>query len=363
MPRLPVLRPPSARRLILVLVLLAGSASAVEVSGLYTAEVPLDPKASNPRDAAYQLALYDVLLRVSGSELADDTALVESLFPDPSSYVTQFRPGADDTLVVSFDGEALTGALRAAGQTVWGSERPLTLVWLAVDWGEGEREILGVDDPLRDDDEERSIDRNRLLRERLFALGERLGVPLLLPLLDAEDMGQVSYADIRGGFDEIVMTASERYDVDSVLIGVVDAEAIEPNRWRYYFGPDRHNWRGEPEQVVPLVAGLLADEFAVQGNAPLRTVTLSVSGIQTVEAYGDLQQRLENVPIIERFAIDRVEGDRITYDVEVRGGASRLARALRFAGLLEADRIDGDFGVPAGQPGFDESLEFFFEPR
>lgn len=360
-----------------LLVCILAPARAAEVAGLYTAEVPVDQASRTPREDAYRMALYDVLLRVSGPGLADDTELVDALFPTASAYVVQFRPGPDDTLIVTFDGEAVERALRSSRQTVWGAERPLTLVWLAVDWGEGEREILGVDDPMRETDDARSIDRNRLLRERLNALAERRGLPLLLPLMDTEDREQVTYADIRGGFDEIVLAASARYEVDSVLVGVIDAEAIEPNRWRYYFGREVFDWRGEPEQILPLVADRLAEEFAIQGDAPVRTVSLRIGGIQTVDAYGDLQQRLAGLELIERFAIDSVNGDTITYQVDVRGGAERLARALRFAGLLEAERIDtgygSGFGTGSADPAetrryddamdFNDTLNFFYEPR
>ncbi len=343
-------------------------AAAVEIPALYTAEVPLDNESQTPREDAYRMALYDVLLRVSGPELADNSELVDALFTTPAAFVVQFRPGPDNTLIVTFDGEAVDKLLKDSNQTVWGAERPLTLVWLAVDWGEGEREILGVDDALREDDDGRSIDRNRLLRERLMALGERRGLPLLLPLLDTEDLEKVTYADIRGGFDEIVLDASLRYDVDSVLIGVIDVEAIEPNRWRYYFGREVFDWRGEPEQIVPLVADRLAAEFAIQGDAPVRTVSLSIGGIQTVDAYGDVQQRLREIEVVERLAIQSVNGDTITYQVDVRGGAERLARALRFAGLLEAERIDTGYGYDDGtfgpDPGYaPDGLSFFYEPR
>jgi len=338
-------------------------AAAVEVVSLYTAEVPLDAQASNPREDAYRMALYDVLLRVSGPVLANDTELVDVLFPSPAAYVVQFSPGADGTLIVTFDGEAVESVLKSNAQTVWGSDRPLTLVWLAVDWGQGEREILGVDNPLREDDDARSIDRNQLLRERILSLAERHGLPLLLPLLDAEDLEKVSYADIRGGFDDVVLEASARYGAPSVLIGVVDANAVRPNRWRHYLAGSQQDWRGEPEQVVPLVADTLAAEFAVRGDIPVRSVRLAVSGVQTVDAYGDLQRRLSEIELIERLVVERVEGDRITYRVDVRGGGDRLARALRFAGLLESDRLDAVGSDPLSVDDPLDSLGFFYEPR
>ena len=350
----------------LVLLLLCCSlpAGAVDVGTLYTAEVPLDPNARQPREDAYRMALYDVLLKVSGATLADDPVRIEALFPEPAAYVVQFQPGPDDTLIVTFDGEAIETVLRNAGQTVWGSDRPLTLVWLGVDWGGGEREILAaVDEPADENDPLLDVERTVLLRERVLAIAERRGLPVVLPLVDATDLEQLSYADLRGGFDEVVLAASERYQADSVLIGVLDAEAVEPNRWRYYFGSERRAWRGEPEQIIPLVAELLAAEFAVQGDAPLRTVALTVAGIDTVDAYADLQERLREIRVIERLAIERVDGDRISYSIDVRGGGERLARALRFAGFLEADRIDygSDFGSDpyASIP----NLNFYYEPR
>jgi len=102
----------------LLLVIVALPAWAVEVTSLYTAQVPLDHEEPDPRARAYEIALADVLMRVSGSELSADTEMVELLFPNPASYVVQFRPAADDTLWVSFDGDAIEKVLRQAGQTV-----------------------------------------------------------------------------------------------------------------------------------------------------------------------------------------------------------------------------------------------------
>ena len=83
--------------------------------------------------------------------------------------------------------------------------------------------------------------------------------------------------------------------------------------------------------------------------------------------------------MVERIVIESVAGDTITFEVDVRGGAERLARALRFAGLLEEERIDtgydntygndSTFGPDPGQVGNNgyggsgDGLRFFYEPR
>jgi len=346
--------------LALIGVMTTVSAPAVEVASLFTAEVPLDRQEQDPRAAAYDAALRQVVLRVSGSDVLADADLYEALFPDPAAYVVQFQPGANDTLVVTFDGQALERALRSAGQTVWGGDRPLTLVWLAVDWGQGEREIVGAADAVERPDDGRSANRNRQLRDRVLDVAARRGLPVAFPLLDSEDLARIEFSDVWGGFDERVFAASARYDVNSILIGRVRASGTEQARWTYYFGDEQRNWNGPAETAMAQVSDLLASQFAIGGNEALRAVTLSVSGITTVEAYGDVQQTLANINVIERFTVAEVAGDRVTFRVAAHGGAERLARALRFEGLVEQDRIDmSGFGMSDRNL---DTLEFFYGP-
>ena len=330
---------------------------AVDVPTLFTAEVLLDEEADNPREDAYRAALISVLTKVSGSELGANEVAIDEMFPVPAAYVTQFRPGEEDTLWVSFDGEAVERVLRASGQTVWGSDRPLTLVWLAVDWGQGEREIIAAGDSDGLTQEARSIDRNRLLRERVLDIAEKRGLPIAFPLLDTTDLQGVTFSDIWGGFDDRIIDASERYDANSILIGRVKPSSSQLNRWTYVFGNETRAWTGPAEAMVAQVADMLAAEFAVGGDSPLEMLALNVSGVQTVDAYGSLQEILSGVNLIESFKIFEVTGDVVSYQVEVRGGADRLRRALRFAGLLEqTDSQDySDLGPRT-------ALEFFYSP-
>jgi hypothetical protein len=346
------------RFLALVCAFIASTASAVEVPSLFTAEVPFDRREADAQERAYATALASVLLRISGPEVFADRDLYDAMFPDPAQYVIRFRQGASDSLFVTFDGEALTGLLRQAGQTVWGSDRPLTLVWVAVDDGLGEREIIGATDdepaPAVDSD----VDHRKAIRERMLNLAERRGLPLVFPLLDTEDMVLVTSSDIWGGFDEQVLAASERYDVDSVLIGRVSMDGVELNRWHYYIGPELRAWTGSPELAVMQAADVLAGEFAIRGDEPVRTVDVSISGIMTIEAFGGVQKLLDGISVIDGYTIAEVAGDTIRLQVNAVGGAERLARALRLAGLLEQER----FETP---PGFDfapaESLDFYYD--
>ncbi|MDX1507710.1 MAG: DUF2066 domain-containing protein, partial [Woeseiaceae bacterium] len=298
------------RLLALMGVIAFGTVGAVEVTSLYTAQVPLDQEQQDPQAFAHKTALAQVLLKISGSAVVDDEALFDALFPNPSAWVVQLRPGPDETLFVSFDGKALEETLKNAGQSVWGSDRPLTLVWLAVDWGQGEREIIGASDAERNPDEQRSINRNKLLRERMLTFADSRGLPVAFPLLDSEDMGNVTFSDIWGGFDERVLEASERYDVRSVLIGRVRAAGGQPSRWSWHFAGEQRNWAGEPEVIIEQVTDMLAAEFAIGGDEPLRRVDLHVSGVNSVTAYGAVNNMLGKLNVVDQFSVTGVEGDR-----------------------------------------------------
>ncbi|MDJ0758082.1 MAG: DUF2066 domain-containing protein [Woeseiaceae bacterium] len=331
---------------------------------LYTARVDFDARAGQTRERAYEAALQVVLFRVSGSELSSNPELIAEVFPNPSDYVIQFRPGEGDSLWVSFDGEALENTLRRSGQLVWGGDRPPTLVIMALDLGTGERDLIGATPAEVDDSQQPdAIDFDSQFRDRILAAAEIRGIPVVLPLLDAEDIATFTFADVWGGFEEPVLAAARRYGVDSVLIGKLRADDTRLDRWTYFFAGEQYSWTGEPETVIGLTADRLAQEYAIGGDEPLRSVELSISGVTSVEDYGSLQVLLKKVPVIEDIRLAGVDGDRIDYRVTAYGGSYRLARALRLGGLIEEDRFNiDDPSTTPRDPRFTEQLNFFYSP-
>ena len=52
--------------------------------------------------------------------------------------------------IVGFNATRVEQALAGLNVRIWGSERPLTLIWIAVDDGQGGRALLGSGDPPAD---------------------------------------------------------------------------------------------------------------------------------------------------------------------------------------------------------------------
>jgi uncharacterized protein len=350
-----------ATTLVIGLLLLFPHARSVEVTELYTVQVARDPENSSAPVDPYRSALNVVLVRITGEQDMAESALLAELFPDASRYVLQYRPGEDNSLWVSLDGTAIENVLRRAGKTVWSNDRPLTMVWLAVDWGQGVREIVSADDSDRSPAEQRSLDRNRQLRDRLQDAASWRGVPVAFPLMDTEDLGKINFSDIWGGFDDRVLQASERYGAEAVLIGRVRPTAAQPYRWTYHLGNEVLEYSGEPAQVINQLANTLVAQFAVAGDVPLETVSLTISGVNSLAAYGAMQSIMADLRSVESFSIETVAGDRIRYIVQVYGGAERLNQALQASRGLEPESGIGRGIDAGGMPQFD-SLEFAYRP-
>jgi hypothetical protein len=88
--------------------------------------------------------------------------------------------------------------------------------------------------------------------------------------------------------------------------------------------------------MIHLLADSLAAQYAVSGRAPVDTVRLIISGINSINAFGRVQHFMENLRGIDALMIDTVAGDRIIYEVEIQGGTERLQRTLELSNMLEA---------------------------
>ncbi len=351
--------------LLSILVWAVPSVQAVEMTSLYTVEVPLDPDDPDAESSAFRAALAEVLIRVTGTTAAADPEQLALLFPNPQNLVIQYRPGADNSLVVSLDGDEIERILRQAGATVWGVDRPLTIIWLAVDWGLGDREIVAADDPGRVPGDRRSIDRNRLLRERVLAVAARRGLPIVFPLLDTEDLQKIGFIDIWGGFDDPLLEASARYEAASILVGRIRPDDIQQPRWTWYIADQRFTWPGEPEEAINQLADALAARDAMRGNQEVETIELTISGINSVPAFGQVQRYLENLRVVDSLMIRSAASDRVTYVVEVQGGSERLNSVLALSRFLQ--RADKEFFIDGTSFGMDRrpnnrSLEYQYLP-
>lgn len=304
---------------------LGHSVGAATVQDLFIAEAPVVDRSEEARQDGFKNALAQVLVRLTGSRGAPADPAVVPLLDSASDYVQQFGYMASGRLRVGFDGKALQTAAEAQGLSVWGTQRPATLVWLALDNGGGDRRLLAADDEGEDG-------------RRVLEAAAARGLPIILPLMDSEDRAAISFPDVWGGFDDKILAASERYGADAVLIGRASRGASGVYvRWKLRAGGLEDEWRGSLQDGVHRTTDAFARRFAVQSGHDLGgDVTVRVEGIEDLAAYGDVYTYLESLTLVSHIAVETFTGNQVSFRLGLRGDPGQLERAVGLGNVLKS---------------------------
>ncbi len=323
----------------------------VAVGGLYEAVVEVEDRSQSARQRGFALAMDIVLVKLTGNMAAAQDPDLAPLLDNSSAYVQKFGYDDEGLLLVGFDGTAIENQLVGLGKAIWGRERPVTLVWLAIDDGKGERKLIGAND-------------NDPVIAAMQEVAERRGIPLIFPLLDAQDTSEVEFIDVWGGFDQKLQLASARYDADAILVGRVRREANAGNdpgngyvpdadqgwaRWILLYQAQTEHWRGNLAAGVNRTTDFYASLFAASTEYAGQLTMLVVDGISDFKSYARVSKYLESLSAVNDVNIDRVENDRVYYRLALRTDVTGLQRAIGLGHTLEMPGFDED--TPDAIPG------------
>jgi hypothetical protein len=303
-------------------------------AGLFTATVPLAEDTQAARSQGFQLAMDVVLTRVVGRlDAPADPALAE-LRNRAETYVQQYRI-AREGLWVAFDGQAVQAQLTQLGFSFWGGERPPVLLVLAVDEGGGRRYILSAEDEIADPSA-------YALREQMKALANLRGLPMLLPLMDAQDRSRFSFTDAWGGFEQPLLEAARRYGVDAVLLGRYSSDASFRVRWALFESGQGLRWDGNLDDGINGTSDRFAARYSVATGAAVEgEIGLSVAGIGNLEDYARVSRYLEGITAIASIGLRQLDGDTAVFGLRLRGSLDNVDGAIRLGGvLLPAERVE-----------------------
>ena len=340
-----------AGRLCLTLILFFAlpAVFATEVSGLYEAEVPVASQREGERNRALKDALIEVLIKVSGHRDINSAGALAPTLSNPMGLVQQFQyhelppvdgrqsqadRGAKDqftqVLSVSFDAQAVNQALNNAGLPVWGRARPSTLVWLAIE-DKGERYLLGGDV-------------HPEVQDVLKQEAQRRGVPVLIPLLDLEDESALRFADVWGGFQDVILDASRRYQAEAILVGKVYREFDNQwqARWSLYIKDDSQQWDATADQTMNILAAGIdgaADTLSARfskiiSETEYGDVRVLVTDVQSLEDYARAMKYLRSLDPVTRLQVEKVASSTVTFVVGIRSDRADLEQTIGFGSIL-----------------------------
>ncbi|MDQ0121442.1 hypothetical protein J2W17_000379 [Pseudomonas lini] len=324
----------------LSLVSLASHAETVK--GLYQVREPVSSQAPEERDQATQRALDTLVLRLTGDPKAAQSPGLAALRKDPQQIISQygFDAGPPEVLKVDFDPATTEQALRRAGLSLWGANRPSILGWWLNDATEGSS-LVG-------DGQASAAPLRRAAQHR--------GLPLRLPLADLNEQIVATAPNLESADPAPLRGASGRYNADALLAVHAREEGGQwQAKWRLWLGDQKEagsvqgaDQAAVADAVMLAVNQRLAPRFVVKPGASSEQL-LEVQGMN-LERYAALGRLLE--PFGAR--LQSVDGDRILY--RVNGSAEQLKAQLSLARLQEVPAGEAPAPATPAQPAVDGSV-------
>ena len=312
--------------LISLLLFIAGRSTAADTVNLYETIKPVSGQSEIERNRVVRSSLATVFVRVTGDSAVLSRSAVKEALADAGRYVRSYyyRRGSEgeELLEVSFDAVALNSFLRRENIPLWGSTRPTTLMWIALEEG-GKRQIIG----------NRSRDAlTRVLREQEL---ER-GLNVLLPVMDLEDSANVQVADVWGLFESPLLKGAARYGASVVMAARVYPEnnlysgrlALFLQGQRHYFDFSQLNVEQIAMLATDRLASGLAAIYAVVEQGQGGWVTVQVDGINSVKDYAGVLNYLRKLAIVREVGPARAKGTSLILQTKIDGDSSRLVNAI-----------------------------------
>jgi hypothetical protein len=313
-------------------------ASAALFPNLYQVTVITELGRSGPRDEVIRIAMAELLTRVTGRREAATDPVLAPLLQQPENYVSSYGSDLQGRPLVGFAASRVDEALTALNWPVWPPERPLTLLWVAVDNGLGERAVLGADETAAASSAMTML--TAAVREEAETVALERGLPIDFPLLDLEDMTLVNFTDVWGGFEEPIQRASARYRADALLIVRVrpglfgnDVQCLHLHN-----GVRRSTNGTSIRECLDTVGDVYAAELSVVGGASMTRIT--VLDVGSLGDYGRTLSYLEGLSVLQSVDVESLENGVLTLRVAARGEPQVLERVLALGGVLRpVDRV------------------------
>lgn len=334
--------PPRMVRWIFVVfaVMFGAAGHAVEVDGLYDAEVAVTAQDVAQRQDAMRAALAEVLVKVTGNRAIGAVPGVAEMVANAPQYAQQYvyraapvalgakAPQINGKVMwVRFDRDVLNRVLRQAGIGIWGRGRPTLLLWLNLR-DSSDYLVLGADNKPE-------------WKQFIESVAKARGVPLMLPTLDADDLANLQAVDLWTAPPEDVLRISARYQPEAILLGRIDVrDGVWRASWSLYDQENRQTWNtpGNSRDGVVLdgLQGAIDELSSLYTNAGVAEsgTLLQVVGVKTLAGYARVSKYLESLASVTGAQLVRVEGAELYYRVEVQGGMQRLANDIRLGAVL-----------------------------
>lgn len=351
----------------LVAWLLVFSAPSLAVpQDMYKATVVVQSQSAAERARAAREGLRQVLVRVAGVVDLEAHGNVEGVLADASGYIDQFhyKRATDEygdqveQLVMSFTPAVVERLIQQAGLPLWPTNRPRVLVWLAQDDAQAGRQLVNESSEVV-----AGLRKGASLR----------GLTLKWPLLDLDDQLAIDAEDVWTFEQDAILEASERYRVDTVLVGryTQTSQGQWWTSWQFFHRGDSQFYELRVDdgvaagvQAIAPLADYLARRYSVYtGGEGEPRLMVQISSVDDFGDYRGALEYLRQLAVVSAMELLSVKGNRLMVAVQLAGDVPQLENALSLDRKLrrEADPAAPEFpwtAIPAGSPSNPLRLEW-----
>lgn len=315
------------------------SAHAVIVSDIYTASLPVTDFSVQSREDAVQKALQQVLIKVSGNVEINNLPAIKPILATANAIVDNYSYSNNKQnlliLKIKFNQKSIQQILSGAKQALWGENRPLVLVWLDIANNQGDRILTANSDN----------DINQSLQDN----AKRLGIPIILPAMDLEDINNMPASDLEKLNLTAIKSASKRYNVNTILTGFLyhNLNDTWESNWSLLINKEVIHWYITGKDVNQIltavtnnVAGELAARLAVLSDSNVHTqIKILITGIKNLNQYNDIVQYLGNLNAITQIKLGAVGPNYVILQITSLNDQEKLAKLITDLGnALVADQ-------------------------
>ncbi len=292
----------------------------------------IDQSAAARKEAASG-ALARVIIRVAGVDRALQAPAVKEALSKPDSYIQGFSYTVADEgfgLSLQFDRSAVDKLLRRAGLPKWPLPRPAPLVWVALDDGAGQEVVR-----LANLDIDQDSVQQQLVSE---------GFDFRYPILDLEDRIAMGVSSIWYGDRRAIMSASERYSANYVLVGkFAKVSTGYIGSWSLFTPTTSRSLDVSSDSLDQAIASgisftrnLVAEQTAINvAGTSVSGMQLVVSGVLSFSDYTAAIDYVSGLTGVSDARLLKVDGDRLIFDIKLAGRLDRVESLITAQGKMK----------------------------
>ena len=243
------------RFFVLILIIMGGVCLAAELEekSLYSASVPVLSQSIDERTEAAKEGLKQVVIKLTGtSSVIDNNPDMAQEIQRAAYYLQAFHyelaslSASRHTLHLHFNAAEINTLLARERIPIWHGKRPVILLWLTYQ-GSHDEDIISED----------SVDE---LLPQLRTLADERGLPLVLPLMDTQELSYLSEFPAKEVPLASYQTLAKRYDYDAILVGYLNKSGKEwEGKWILLNNNTVLEWEQNNQDVDVLIASMLND--------------------------------------------------------------------------------------------------------